>query len=1216
VRPFRIAFLIALAVWIGYALYYVFSPLPPHSFASDLGYSIVGIGRIAALATSVGNVADIFGWETWNDFPSFLYAPGGQYALAVPLNVLFGDPVRTVKLEQAVALTLAFCGMASLYGAAFYRSRFRWFAAFIYAAMPLSSTLVQWDADFAWIVALAPWAPLAALALGRRFGAAALPAAGVVCGLATFAFSPEQGLTVGLPLLIVTLGLFRRERLALPPAAVAGAFVAWLLVPAFVVLPTRYGAHPMWWTPGALVEFGSDVSGLRSLYGQGPLELIAGIYREQLVSSNPLFNVSGSLPFALAAGASSLVLSAYAFALTGFRSSLRRWWPVAGVAAICVVLACGTRIPFLGSWLWNGFIVHVPLLNALRTPDRFIQIAALLVALAAAYGLQRGFEKGGVTRRLVIVAGCIAVVGYGAFVVREGILGFGDPGQLPDFASVNATVEQIGGRTAVYAFPLNGSPLDFAAYAPRTSTAEFAWNLMQRHVDADGGVALLRRAGVRSVVTSPNWTQPSIDGLPGDMAEPVARSPFAHVALAAPSGAKVFRVDGARATATAATPVCTLAGPAGFELAAGQPFLSAAALVHGVRAGCARTVLVDQDPLDVTIPARAAGTWVGAELFGSLGFPAPNKFEIDRMQLAAPWYRDSYGGDSLLAGNPLITTASGSSNQAPFTIVRPGPYSVYVRASGPAGFQVRLANGTIVNGTSESTRGFAWVELPLGQLPAGPQTLELTILRFVTFAQKVVIDEVAVAPSGAAIVPLPVDAAIVTSREFAPPGGIDARAPQFLFPRLSGSAWTADVPVQVDASTKVGFINGEPEVRTSNESTHVRFIWRGPSGNYIASAVAQLAGNGARNLVSSQGTSFEARFDAALAPKPSGGLLRLRNGAPIDVLLTTGGVGADALTQLAVLRLHDGPELPTEYDQQSETWQFDSSYSLAILAAMRTPEAAVLAGVVRARAGTIGEIPFAPAFAGGPVTVDIQFAGGNGRIALRCGNAVDSVDAGAGTFNPSSTELLVTRTSASPCSVRIEWRSDEFALKSIRIRASGPVLTGWSAPQYFASGTYRWDSLGSAAPALDVDGIRWNPGAPRTLAAGMHRLTFPRALAPLPALRFLRAGAWPLPVPDAGAIAERSSTQWAAHPVAPATFEIAELNDGNWFARGSGPAIAGYECDLVNTCFDVPGSQEVSIGRTLPAPLALGFAISIADIIIAGLVLLLGRRQVRPARNG
>jgi hypothetical protein len=1213
----RLAGIAAIAGWIAYALYYVFSPQPPHSFAGDLGYSIVNVGRISALATSWHNVTDMVGWEPWNDFPSFLYAPGGQYVLAVPIGMLFGDPVRTVKLEQIVTLTLAFYGAALLYASAFGRTGWRWFAGFVYTAAPLSSMLVQWDTDFAWIVALAPWAPFAALYLGRRFGAAALPAAGIVCGVSTFAFSPEQGVTLGVPLLVLTMALYRREGIALPLLGIAGAFVALLAFPAFVVFPTRYGFHPMWWTPGTLAEFGSDTNGLRSLFAQGPLELIAFIYREHLVSENPLANVSGSLVYAAAAGAASLALVAYAFVAGGFRTTLRRWWPVAGLALACVVLACGTRLPFLGPFLWNGLIVKVPLLNALRTPDRFIQIIALLVALASAYGLQKGFQKAGGARLSVLVGALVVVIGYACFGVREGVIGFADIGRLPDFSTVNASAESIGGRTAVYAFPLNGSALDFAAYAPKTSTVEFTWNLMQRHVEGDGGVALLRRAAVNSVVTTPTWTQPSIDGMPGDMAEPVERSSFARPVYSGPSGARVFRIDGARPMASSQTPVCAIAGPAGFEIAAGEKFLDTAALVHGPRSGCARTILADADPLDVAIPASAIATWVGAELFGDLGFPAPNKFEIDRLQLAQPWYRDSYGGDSLIAGNPLITAASGSSNVVPFTISRPGRYSVWVRASGPATLAVRLGDNRSQRESSSRARGFRWIEFPLGSLQPGQQTLELSILRFVSLAQKLVIDEVAVAPSHVTLTNSPVDAVLVTQREFAPPIATDERAPIYLFPRLSGSAWSADVAnVQVEPGTQIGFINGEPQIRPAQPHSRIRFRWDGPTGDYVASAVAWLAGSGSHDTVSSPSSSFESRYDVTLAPKPGDGRLHLRHGDPVDVTLTTGGGAGDALTQLVLLPIRTGMEPPTEYDQQSESWQFDADYSLAIIEAMHSPLVSMAAGSLRAPAGTSVEIPFHPDLTDGPVSVDLEFSGGSGRAALRCGSASDTVDVGAGTQNPGSADLVLKRTDASSCRLGITWLSGDFQFKFAHIKAAGSTLLGWTASQYFADGSYRWTPAGTHPAVLTVDGAPWKSGDSRHLSRGMHRLTIERGPAPLATLQFMRVGSWPLPNPASALVAERSSTAWTVRPAAPATLEIAELNDGNWFARGEKTEVSGYDCDLVNTCFDVGGPQDVSIGRRVPAALALGFLVSGLDVGIAILFLSAARATQRRRANG
>jgi hypothetical protein len=1201
----------ALLAWFAYAAYYVLSPLAPHDFAADLGYSIVGVGRIGALATSWSTVAAMPGWGIWNDFSTFVYAPLGQYALALPMELFFRDPMRTVKFEQVLAFSMAFFGTAWLYASIFGRSAWRWFAATVYAAIPLSAALIQWDGDFAWIVGLAPLAVAASLALVRRYGNAAYGVAGVLCGLTTFGFSIEHGMFVGLPMLAFVFAVRHRDGVRFPILAALFGLVTFGLSPAFVVVMTVYGPHVMWWTQSTQSEFSNDGFGLRALYSQTLLDQIAGVYREQLLIAEPLYDAKRPYPFAAVAGIALWALALAACAYGRLSGGLRRWWPAIAIGAACLILSLGAALPVLGPLIWNG-VARVPILDALRTPDRFAQFNGLLMALAAAYGASR-LARGSPRGRAIAIAGvAVTLLGYGAYDVRTHVLGFDPLSRLPDFDRANAAVAALGGRTAVFGVPQDGDVLDFASYAPTNPSVQFAWNLYQRNVDADGGAALLRRAAVRSIVTTPAWTVTTVAGFPPNLAIPIARSPVLLPPSILPSGVEVFAVASPRPAIAPVLPVCAIAGPAGFELAAADPILDGATLEHGAVPGCVRGIIADGDPLDTAVPTQAVAAWFGNEVFGdSASLASPNAFEFDRMELTTPWYRHAYAGDSLLAPYPYQTAGQGSGHSVSFPIAKPGRYDLYVRAAGPASFSIIDTDGHPVVGTNDRINGFRWTVLPIGNLTAGQHDVTLTIFRSRPFRESVVVDEMAVAPERLDLSGTRTDAALVSAREFAPALGI-AGAPAYVFPKFGAPSTAQGQRVTIDPQATVGVYNDELEIRTTaTTANHMRFYWDGPTGRYVVEPAAWIPGIGARLEIRSSGERLVARYDPTMVPTQLFGLLDLRHGAPIDVLLTANSASPLALAQLVVAPVV-AYEAPNEYDEHGEEWQYDAAFPFSFVEATHSLAVLVTGGAVRAPYDTVATIPFRPDLQGGTVTADVKPVSGDGFAELRCGAISDSSTFGAGTMNPTGVDLALTRSGNDACTLRVRWMSSDFAMKSVRIRAASRTLLNWSAPQYFAPGDYVWSARDAAAMDVTIDGRPWAAGRPLRLAGGIHNVVLRRAPLPVPTLHFARSGAWPLVAPGA-AIVGRSATEWNVRAPVATTVEVAQLNDGNWFASGPAYRASGYECDLVNTCLDVPAGVDVNIGRTLPHALALGMEITGLDIAAVILVLVLfGRKKRAP----
>ncbi|MBV8489569.1 MAG: hypothetical protein JO199_03490, partial [Candidatus Eremiobacteraeota bacterium] len=478
----------------------------------------------------------------------------------------------------------------------------------------------------------------------------------------------------------------------------------------------------------------------------------------------------------------------------------RAWWPLAAVAAVCFVLSIGPAFPPLNLlWMVLG---QLPLLRDVRTPDRFEQINALFIALGAAYGasiLARGTRS---ARAVAIALAAATVVGYAAFDVREHVLALQSVEEsLPDFHAVSAAVEAIGGRTAVVGFPLRGSPYDWAPYAPRSPRVTFAWDLVGRFGKTDAGVALLRRAAVRSIVTTPVWTRYAPDGTPGDMSDLVRHSPLLSLAGRFPNHVNVFAVRDPRPMIASVRALCAYAGPAAFELAAGLKAFDGNALVHGSGETCAPQLLADYDPRDAALPKSAVAMWSGVQAFGASGpFPSPNAFEIDRFGITQPWYRNQYRGDSLVGTAPYLTSTAGRSVPLQFDVARAGAYAMYARLSGVAALRCRCIGGRIVVAKSRRLEGFGWVTVPLGVLPPGKHAVRLELIDEANAPLPAVADVVlvsAIAPSAG----VRAEFTVVSSRSFDVPSahGVDWSATQY-FARGS-YAWssaTSAVALSVD----------------------------------------------------------------------------------------------------------------------------------------------------------------------------------------------------------------------------------------------------------------------------------------------------------------------------------------------------------------------------------------------------------------------------------
>jgi hypothetical protein len=186
--------------------------------------------------------------------------------------------------------------------------------------------------------------------------------------------------------------------------------------------------------------------------------------------------------------------------------------------------------------------------------------------------------------------------------------------------------------------------------------------------------------------------------------------------------------------------------------------------------------------------------------------------------------------------------------------------------------------------------------------------------------------------------------------------------------------------------------------------------------------------------------------------------------------------------------------------------------------------------------------------------------------------------------------------------MNIRYDTPLFAVTNASITALGALMTGWSTDQYFPGGTYRWKVTGGSLTSLAIDGHAHQAGVPVTIATGNHHIVI-AGDAKFSALAFTNTAFSLPPAPPQHPVTQLSPIAWATRVDGPGTLELGQISDGNWYTRIGGAVYHGYPCDLINTCFDVNSSGNAIVTRAIPAPIRLGFILSLAAILIAVLAL-------------
>jgi hypothetical protein len=784
-------------------------------------------------------------------------------------------------------------------------------------------------------------------------------------------------------------------------------------------------------------------------------------------------------------------------------------------------------------------------------------------------------------RLIGIALAIVPLAGYLLFGIEQRTLGFGSiEANTPNATAVSSIVQQIGGRSVSFVVPKDGSIFDLPPYTPLNPTVPFGWDLYTRYLAGDGGAGLLRRAAVRSIVTTPPWALNPAAGMLPDTAIPFLTSPLLRSVQGAgqgPAGPQVFSFVDPLPDIRSVTPVCFWGGQRSFEIAASSPSLDSLALVHS---GPCKVTIYGEDPLDRYIPQVSVASWSSADLFnGGEAVPAEPPFHVDRFSLTAKWFSSqTYQGESLLSAVPYITQQSAASRVFPFRLDADGHYSLAVRVRGLAVLRTVGDDGRQVAGISDSAEAFRWVVLHLGAMKSGMHMRRIEVDAVSRPSLPIALDEVAIVPDAALDrEPGDVDGLMISSHFFAPQLA-DADRTVSLFPRLQvGAATTIGQGLYVDAKTSVQILNGPPAIVATEPLSRIRFVWTGPSGDYILGAVAQLSSERSTLHIDAGGQDIEGNFKTL---DPEGkteayGRVHLRTNDAIVVTMNSPSFDAskntNLLVSLAAARVVP-TEPPTSYNTAEEMWHFDNGDLAGLMAATGATRIVDGGDAVAAQGTVIASMEFTPDVIGGHVAATLTVAGAGSTATLQCGST-----SAAAAYNVALKQIAfsVDDPDRNGCLLRVTGSTSTNGLKSVDITVSGPELRERSSRQIMDGGRYVWS--GAASTAIEIDGRPWPARTIARVAPGIHVLTITRS---------------PLPMRDP--IFLRNLDAWEAARPSKAV-ELAELNDGAWIAQGQWQRRTGYTCDLVNTCFDIASPTNVRHGISPQS--GLGWTITLGDIV-------------------
>jgi hypothetical protein len=1214
-----VAVVVAVVAVLLLGIGYVFSAQPAFGFYYDLGVNVLATATLAHWIGSLADLKDSLGWAGWGDRTAFAFAPMAQYLITVPIAKVFGgDGMTAIKAMQAIEVVVAGVSAGYLYTVLRGRTVWAWVAGLTYALLPQTLTMIRGNTDFGLTTALAPLAAALSIALVRRWGLWALPLLGALASACSVCIAVEYAFFVGLPAYALALVLaYDPARRGWWLLSAAVGMLCLMGAGAYVALPT-VASHAFFSVPSTIDV--ANQGGEFAVFSESIVALLALASSEFFVNARPEFTLNAYLPVALVTGLALWVL-AIAWLRNGLRALAYGEFALYVVGGICIVLSTGVNIPGVGLVWW--VISHLPGVDMIRTPDRFLTFAIAPLVIAAASTLQRLAQRQSILRFVALLG--VASLAVGIVSLNALHLFSGDPGTVADhepyLPEIDAVAQQRGGRVVNLAIVRYGSVFDTPLYGMPMPYVEFSSDFTQRY-EGDGieGTGMLARTNVSTVVASPPWAADT--PLLGEAA--LSRAAFLHPLAGDATTAIAYGVEPARGYVHPAALACIRGGPGLLDYLVAMPAFADTAFLPGAQT-CERAVYADDAPEAASLGGDIVGVASGVNLFAKTGLMKDIDYRIalGHFFLNVPWYRNAIDGDSPALSQAAVSVDPGAYGSFGFSAPKAGAYHVAIHAL----CRVEVTGRVVVDGkiypfACKPQIGFQWISVALGTLASGPHSSGIAI------------EKAGSRQASRSTWKLAFDG-LVAVRDAAVPASAQPAAFAYSAARLQPKEALA-APGDLELGTVDGFeaIGGESPgpllARSDKASAHYR--WSGPAGRYRVWAVAYVdAGQSGDAYLGIRGPHGPCCQGGASNPESgastisASAVLDLRHGDEVQIVARNANSSDDPNASVELVEVDAEPApLPATLTRErlrvAATFDFVGrmEHSASFIQTGPTP-VPQHAGMQRYNGLSIGrtplslEVSFPASSSASPTVAQLDLAGlpapaspAQGVARLICGDRQAQAPIG-----PPSSVVTLTASPSTRCRIEISSATPGMYVKRVSIgRANGSLdLSGrrWlDAGSYRISGIRRGTLPGGGV--ISIDGRA--AGTVATIArSGWHEIAWTHAPSDAYLLAFVPR-AWPASLPPV-VTKTVASQRWRVTVAKKETLETAVFPDGYWYLTGNGAPLRGTACDLENTCFSAVPPGTYLLAHAWPGYIKLGFAITLIAWLVGIGTLLYARRRER-----
>jgi hypothetical protein len=1194
------------------ALYFYLYPGFPFAYYKDLGVDFQITEYIRHSIHSWTDFSDTLSWASWWDQPLFYLNPYLSYAAIVPVSSMLGNAWAGIKLLQVLQIVLAGIGAYWLMRLCGRAARWACIAGMLYAFIPIVPLQTRGNLDLGWPYVLAPLSFAIGIAVLRRLGVYGLPVCAVVCSLFGLCTASEFLIFLSFPVYcVLATYAFKRSmaRLWLLNASIGTLFL--LTTGAYFILPS---IDESLFTDSAARAVQLQTLEILSLYSQTWDTMLALVPRESVVSPSPLFNATPYLPLALIGG--FICWCSALFAIFTVRAQLRTRTAVAllVVGAVCFILSFGVYAPF-GSPLW--FVLSkIPKMGAIRTPDRYMLLPSLFVAVAAAEGVrllwQRPRTRTYASIALTIVFSSFFIFGIGAhFWENENDVGAAEP----HLQQVNAIVSAEGARTASFGLVNGGSPFDYSSYGVPTPTMSGVMEFGSRYgQDGVAGLGIFRRSGVRTVIATPMWAAADADGMP-DYATIYRKTAFASVIFDSRENVIVTKVDRPDAMITPVRMRCYSGGPGALDRLFVSKDFEHVAVVRPA-AHCPDAIYANYDPRDA-LTARNAHVFVAGTALCGTCTPlqdADYRYYPGRSLFNKPWYRNSIDGDALIfssAGAALID------DSAEFNVPLPrqtgGRNWLWLRCVSHGSTQIRVTLPdfsskiiTLLPSTSmrwisipfTMTTGQKIIHLSISSTPMGPGQLGYT-WSGLALDGVAVVDARERAQALAGHVPrgdVAVDSVRVEQHvEDAGP------SPVVLTPNVL----SRPVSLQGVVST---LVDDQRSMEVRGSAGGVWYRWSGAAGPYLLRAqatVQNVAGSIVIGISHSPRTCCARSAARAFATSPATDVfqrVRLRRGEYIAAQMFIKRRGAQSFARFGAIEVIPAQNGPTPVQalagKEEANVYLGSARALALFdSSRRITDADFSRKSLKPSAGA--RVSVHVNFTNAPklVTAGLATSGkGIVRVRLACGR--NSV---SGYVHQSREIVLRNASKSGDCRVAVFWVRS-LRIQNIRLNSLGKLVDVAGAI-WLPKGDYRLTAQAKDGRVMRPQGMLFDGAASATQIrvphSGFHTLRLRAARFRPVFLLFVNRHRAPVSSVEDITAKQIASLRWVVRVRKQTDLKVNHLYDGHWILKGARSTLDGAPCNITSTCFPATVPGEYVLIHAWPRSLQIGMATTALTILAA-----------------